>query len=241
MTETRITLLLLPGLDGSGVMFRPLLPYLPPNIHPIIVNYPPDQLLGYDQLLPIVLAAIPGNSEVVVLGESFSGPLALMLAAQPPARLRAVILCASFVRSPLRFRRDWLIHFVHPAAFRMFPAFLRTKAMFGAFTTSERQALKSEALANLRPEVLAHRVRAVLNVDARRALAACRVPLLYVRGRYDLLVPPHNLAEICALHPSTQVATLLAPHEVLQSRPRAAASVIATFIQNVVSTKTNTD
>jgi pimeloyl-[acyl-carrier protein] methyl ester esterase len=232
MTETKITLLLLPGLDGSGVMFRPLLPHLPSYIHPIIVNYPPDQLLGYDQLLPIVLAAIPGNSEVVVLGESFSGPLALMVAARCPASLRAVILCASFVRSPLRFRRDWLIHFVHPAAFRMYPAFLRTKAMF--FSTSERQALKSEALKNLRPEVLAHRVRAVLKVDVRWALTACRVPLLYLRGRRDLLVPPHNLAEIRSLNPSTQLATILAPHEVLQSRPRAAASAIATFVQNLV-------
>jgi pimeloyl-ACP methyl ester carboxylesterase len=234
MAQTKITLLLLPVLDGSGVMFRPLLRHLPSHFHPVVVTYPRDRLLGYNQLLPIVMAAIPGNSTVVLLGESFSGPLALMAASRCPPGLRALILCASFVRSPLRFGCGWLGPFVHPSVFRAFPAVLKTKAMFGAFSTSERQALKAEALTNLRPEVLAHRVRAVLKVDVRWALSACRVPILYLRGRRDLLVPPHNLAEILSLNPSAQVATIQAPHEVLQTRPRAAASAIAKFVQSVV-------
>ena len=98
MAQTKITLLLLPGLDGSGVMFRPLLRHLPSHFNPVVVTYPRNQPLGYNQLLPIVMAAIPGNSTIVLLGESFSGPLALMAASRCPAGLRVLILSpASYV------------------------------------------------------------------------------------------------------------------------------------------------
>src|SRR5258706_334101 len=66
-----IALVLLPGLHGSDVQFRPLLKHLPPRIRPVAVNYPPDELLGYEELLPRVLAALPTDSPFVLLGESF--------------------------------------------------------------------------------------------------------------------------------------------------------------------------
>lgn len=53
------SLVLLPGLDGSGVLFRPLLWHLGIGIRPIVMNYPADRPLGYQQLLLIVLAAVP--------------------------------------------------------------------------------------------------------------------------------------------------------------------------------------
>lgn len=56
MTITSI--ILLPGLDGTGVLFKPL--------------------VGF------VLDRLP-DSEFVLLGESFSGPIALRVAARKPA------------------------------------------------------------------------------------------------------------------------------------------------------------
>jgi pimeloyl-ACP methyl ester carboxylesterase len=90
-----ITLMLLPGLDGSGVLFRPLIRQLGLELQPVIVPYPPREVLGYDELLSLVLEALPRSSPFILLGESFSGPLALMAAATLPKGLRGVILCAS--------------------------------------------------------------------------------------------------------------------------------------------------
>src|SRR4051812_12496722 len=89
-----IALVLLPGLHGNDVQFRPLLAHLPPQIRPIAVNYPPDQPLDYAQLLPLVLAALPEDQPFVLLGESFSGPLAIMAAA------RARRVCAALSSAP---------------------------------------------------------------------------------------------------------------------------------------------
>jgi pimeloyl-ACP methyl ester carboxylesterase len=117
------TIVLLPGLDGTGELFRPLLAHLPPALQPIIVRYPGNEQLGYDVLLERVLGALPARERFIILGESFSGPLALMAADTRPAGLEAIVLCATFVRSPLWIRAAWLRHLVRPWAFRLIRGF----------------------------------------------------------------------------------------------------------------------
>lgn len=87
-----IYLVLLPGLDGTGLLFQPLIEMLPSNIKPIVVSYPPDKLLGYNELLPIVLKCLPTDKSFIVLGESFSGPLALRVASTRPDNLEGLVL-----------------------------------------------------------------------------------------------------------------------------------------------------
>jgi pimeloyl-[acyl-carrier protein] methyl ester esterase len=204
-TGPNTSLLLLPGLDGSGVFFRPLIKHLPSDVRPIVLSFPPDELLGYEQLLPLVLAAIPHGEPFVLLGESFAGPLALMAAATRPANLGGVVLCATFVRNPVVFRPTWLRHLARPIAFKFFPALSQAKAVLNRFCTSELRALSAEALSQVRPEVLAHRVRSMLAVDVRQELGACPVPILYLRGERDCVVPGHNAKEIKAICPSVQM------------------------------------
>ena len=79
-------LLLLPGMDGTGRLFGPLAKALAPTIKPVAVSYPTDQPLGYNELLALIETSLPSDPFVVV-GESFSGPLALMLAARRPPNL----------------------------------------------------------------------------------------------------------------------------------------------------------
>jgi pimeloyl-ACP methyl ester carboxylesterase len=230
---TEFALVLMPGLDGSGVMFRPLVAELPPQIRPIVLSYPQDKMLGYHDLLPLVLAALPKNLPFILLGESFAGPLALMAAATRPINLRGVILCATFVRNPAWLRVAWLRHFAHPLAFRLFPALKRIKATLGGYSTPELALLEAEALSDVRPEVLAHRVRAAMRVNVLPELISCPVPILYIRGDYDQVVTKHNLTEIVAARPSVQVAHIPSPHLVLQTEPAAAADAISKFIAKI--------
>jgi len=233
---TEFALLLMPGLDGSGVMFRPLVAHLPPHIRPIVLSYPPDKMLGYDDLLPLVLAALPTKSPFILLGESFAGPLALMAAATRPPNLRAVILCATFVRNPAWLRARWLRHLVRPFMFRLFWPVKRVKATLGGYSTPELALLEAEALSEVRPDVLAHRVHAAMQVNVLEELISCPVPVLYIRGDRDQVVPKHNLTEIVAARPSVQVAHIPSPHLVLQTQPAAAANAISEFVASSVST-----
>ena len=227
---TDFAVVLLPGLDGTGTLFRPFVAHLPPELRPVVVAYPTDQPLGYDDLLPLVLEALPTSAPFVLLGESFSGPLALMAAARSPTGLRGVILCASFVRNPLPTGAAFLRHLVRGVCFRVAPEFVRNWALLGGYATPELRRLSAEAIDAVSPQVLAHRVRAVLKVDVHRQLEACDVPVLYLRGIHDRVVGRRNGDEVIARAPSADIAEIAAPHFVLQAQPAAAAVAVSKFV-----------
>src|SRR5258705_1882619 len=96
----QLTLVLLPGLDGTGRLFNPLMEVLPPYLIPLVIPYPANKFLGYSKLLKYARGQIPTDKPFVLLAESFSGPVAVEFAATHPSNLEALILCASFVTNP---------------------------------------------------------------------------------------------------------------------------------------------
>ena len=227
-----ITLVLLPGLDGTGLLFGPIVDRLANGIEPLIVRFPGDTPLGYRELLPVVEKRLPAGP-FVLLGESFSGPLAVMVAAKRPQNLRGLILCASFVRSPAAWLPNWCASLVRPYQFRLYPIVARARLLFGRFADPAVRRLAEKAVASARRDVLAQRIREVHRVDVSEQLRSCNVPVLYLRGTKDLLVRKASMRHVLEVYPQTQVSTLLAPHMVLQSEPAAAGAVICSFIQAV--------
>jgi len=228
-------LVLLPGMDGTGVLFRPLVDALPPELEPIVVAYPADEALSYGELLPLVRRSLPADGDFIVLGESFSGPLALTVAAENPPGLAGVVLAGSFVANPIRSLPAWAGTLSRPWLFRLVPTTLRRWNSLGLRVSQELRALFAEAQAPVRPAVWALRGREILAVDARPALKVCPVPVLYLAGRQDRIVRAHNLELIRRLRPDIQVVALDAPHLLLQTAPSAAAAAISAFATGVKS------
>jgi pimeloyl-ACP methyl ester carboxylesterase len=226
----RIKLVLLPGLDGTGILFQPLLQNLPAEIEPVVIAYPDHELLGYEELLPRVMASLPHDESFLLLGESFGGPLALRVAASQPARLRGVILSASFIGCPYRFVPKWAAHFIGPLPFRSFPRYAQIKSLLGGYATRELASLSAQALSLASAEVFAHRMRAIFRLDARAALKATAVPILYLQGTQDQVVPAHNLQRILNAKPSVQTVRIDAPHMLLQTKPMLASRAIEDFV-----------
>ncbi len=228
-------LVLLPGMDGTGVLFRPLADALSPELEPVVVTYPTDEPLSYGELLPLVLRHLPLSGEFIVLGESFSGPLALAVAVGHPPGLVGVVLAGSFVANPIRSLPAWAAVLSRPWLFRLVPTTLRRWNSLGIGVRPELRALFAEAQAPVRPAVWALRGREIVAVDARSALSDCPVPVLYLSGRRDRIVRAHNLELIRRLRPDVQVVALDAPHLLLQTAPTAAAAAISAFARGVRS------
>ena len=227
------TLVLLPGLDGTGLLFRPLLEVLPPSLPARVVAYPPDQELGYEALLPRVMAALPADGPYILLGESFSGPLALMAAARRPKGLAGVVLCASFFRCPHPYLPQWIGPLVRPGLLRIMPRPSQIKGLLGCYATPALKLLVRETLATVAPEVFACRLRTVLKVNATADLARCPVPLLYLRASRDCVVPFWNAARVRRVLPTTVIHVIPSPHMVLQTQPLLAAEALARFAEQV--------
>jgi pimeloyl-ACP methyl ester carboxylesterase len=231
LTHHPPALVLLPGLDGTGDLFAPLLSRLDPAIEPAIVRYPLAEPLGYEALTSIARRALPATGPYVILGESFSGPIAVQLAAERPGDLRGLILCASFVSSPLPHLRPFE-RLLDVSPVRSLARWLAPRTLLGQFQTPELRALLLRTVSRLPRSVLVARIRSVLAANAIAAFARVRLPTMYLQATQDTLLPRSCVDEVCRLAPKTRVVKIAAPHCLLQCAPDEAARAIGKFVEN---------
>jgi len=202
-----------------------------PSLDVRIVRYPANRPLSYADLISLVVDALPRSQRFVLLAESFSTPLAVMLASKHPANLKGLIICAGFVRNPLRGWLRCMKSFVWPSLFRIPPPrFVLEHFLVGALAPRELKDDVRRTLRSVSADVIAFRVRSVMACDARAELTRVHVPTLYLQAEHDRLVSKSSFEEIQALKPDTTLALIGAPHFVLQVEPYKAAEVITQFI-----------
>ena len=236
MDEEKLTLLLLPGMDGTGELFADFVTLLPSWIEPRVVGYTRDQELTYAQLLPILKAALPSDAPFVILAESFSTPLAVMFAAERRKGLRALVLCAGFVLPPGRhvLRRIALI--LGPVLF----SFRLPKTICRHFLVGDNasKGLVDEVCATVSTVsggVLSHRLQSVLSCNCERELRSVSVPLLYISGLQDRLVRRSSFQEVQHSRPEARLASIEAPHLIFQTKPHEAIEVVLSFLRQACS------
>ncbi|HEY8715242.1 MAG TPA: hypothetical protein VIM00_07655 [Candidatus Acidoferrum sp.] len=225
---------LLPGLDGTGRLFEELIGALPAGLQGVAAAYPADRILSYSELQVMVNALLPVSEPFVVLGESFSAPLAVYIAAAKPRNLVGLILSSGFVYRPVG---EWTLlieRLARPWIFQLDPP--RIIAKYFAIGMDAPGPVVEKAIRvwrSVRPEVLSGRVRAAMNCDARSDLAQTTVPLLYLQGTQDHLVAETCVSEIKKIRPDLIVAKATAPHMILQRDPQWGANEISTFMDGL--------
>jgi pimeloyl-ACP methyl ester carboxylesterase len=226
-----IRLILLPGMDGTGELFEPLLAALPEGRETTVVRYP-DRAASYDEHEAVARAALPRDQPFVLLGESFSGPVAVSLAASAPANLRGLILCASFLTRP-----HWALGLLRPllplASPKLLPSFLANRILLGRFATPELLAAQTRALDQVSSPALTARLHAMAEVDVRDALRAVTVPSVYLQAAEDRVVEARFAGEYTQFARNPNLLRLEGPHLLLQSNAAGAAAAIELFISNL--------
>lgn len=220
-----LTIVLLPGMDGSGKLFAGFVAALGDAARALVVAYPSDRELGYAELTDFARSQLPLGENFVLLGESFSGPIAIALAAERPPGLAGLVLCCSFARAPVPgslvlSRLLPLLPLHSPIMNTVAPL------LIGRTARAELRA----ALAGMQPSVLRRRLREVLHVDYSALAASLDLPVLYLQALQDWVVPVSARDHLLALIPSMQVARFAAPHLLLQSSPVPAAVRVREFI-----------
>lgn len=239
--DDRLPLVLLPGMDGTGRLFSGFVAELAAWIRPVVIPLPaiavgtrPERVLAPPTALLDALAAhvrerLPAGGRFAVLGESFSGPIALRLAAVRPPGLAAVVLVASFHRRPVARWRSLAAALV-PVLPVPPPRWAIRRLLAGPDASPALVREVRDAVASVPPAEIAARVRAALAEDASAALAACAVPVLSLHGARDRLLRRALPEELRALRPALQIERLAAPHLVLQRAPRDAARAVERFL-----------
>src|SRR5215207_6227719 len=96
MVEMR-RIVLLPGLDGTGALFDDFVRAAPAAVRPDVVSLPREPL-GYAELVERLAPRLQLTPDTILLAESFSGPLAILLAQRQ--QIAALVLCNTFVMPP---------------------------------------------------------------------------------------------------------------------------------------------
>jgi pimeloyl-ACP methyl ester carboxylesterase len=230
--ENAITLVLLPGMDGTGLLFGPLAAALREVCPVTIVAYSHDTASQtYAGLQTQAERALPPDGPLVLLGESFSGPIAMALAAKHPGRVVGLVLCCSFLRNPRPGLR-WLRALASIPA-PLPPGPVLSAMLLGRFATPGLRDLLNKALSGVPTAALRARLRAVLDIDVEMQARSLAMPVLYLQASRDHLVPAGAAAVVQQCCPQTVVHSLDAPHCLLQAVPETAAAALSAFIQGL--------
>ncbi|HEY7886192.1 MAG TPA: alpha/beta hydrolase [Cellvibrionaceae bacterium] len=224
----KLTLVMLPGLDGSGVLFEPLLALLPPEISVQVIrlsDFPSEDRAAQAQFLAERL----GEAPCVIFAESYSGRLAYELALLPKVNIRHIIFVGSFLASPSRQSRraHWLPAGLLKSRFILWR--LLSYFLFHQYRP-DLLALLSCAMANQSSVRLKQRL--VNLADAQNPDKPISVACTYLQAKEDRLVDTTALVGIRAVCISLDVVQVEGGHFIAQTEPQLCRDIILDRINN---------
>ncbi len=227
-------LYILPGLDGTTRMLDSFVAAARAvdfgDVHAI--GYPPDQPLGYAELETFARTALPRQAPFVLLGESFSGPVAISIAADPPPNLVGLVLSTTFARAPVPLLAPFaaLTRF---APTRAVPTALLSAVLLGRWSTPELRRTLRAALHEVAPAVQRTRAAAAMRVDVSDRLARIAVPTLTLKANHDRLLRAGAGRQLLAGIANARQVALDGPHLLLQTRTGPCVEEIANFMASL--------
>ncbi len=223
------TLVLLPGLDGTGDLFAALIERSLGTFDARVLRYDHERDQSYARQSEALAPALPTDREYVLVAESFGGPLALRLAARKPPHLSAVVLVCSFACSPLSVSQK----LVAPAIGRALPSapsWALRRFLIGDDAPDATVDAVRAALSKVPPEVLRARFATLASCDETETYLRCWAPMFYLQATRDRLLPASALARLEYLRPGLVVERIDAPHLLLQRAPDAALAQLSRWL-----------
>ncbi len=233
-----IDFVFLPGLDGTGLTYRPLGEAMPENARVRVVNYPKDRKFSFKELVRCAYEQLPPNKQLVLIAESFSGPISISMAGTFPTNIKGIVFCATFMKLnrplllgaakylplSLFFRKpipDFLLSFLcgdKPFSDKLIPLFRQLEKL-------------------VQPEVIAHRIRMLNDIDVTEAARKLNLPCCYIQGIQDKMVPARSVIPFKEYLPDVIVKRVDGPHGILQAKPVECVEIIMEFVRNILTSK----
>ena len=223
-------LALLPGFDGTGKLFAPLVDTLGDAAETLAIPYP--DLTAPQDYVAHVADRLPVGRRVVLVAESFSGPIALALMASEPERVAGAVLSTTFARPPLGLvlslaHKLRLSAFVRPA---MNEQILRMFCLNGVADLALVRAIV-DVVRPIGQATVAARLQALARMDATELLPTIRQPVLVLSARDDRVVRRRFSASLLAQLPDVSHEAIAGPHLLLQAAPSPSARAIRAFLE----------
>ncbi len=227
MTAISATVVIFPGLDGTGVLTEEFAAGdwqgRSVKVIPIPSNGPQD----YPALVKRITPELP-EGPLVLVGESFSSPLVMLLASQEKQRVSALLLAGGFCSSPVSPALSLIP--VQPLFLIPPPATILRKFLVGPDAPDHLVTQLSEAIRSVSSAILAERVRVILALEETDCPAPADVPTLLLQAKQDAIIPWETQSRLELHFVEPTVVWIDSPHLLLATRAEACREAVLTFL-----------
>ena len=205
---------LLPGLHGSRALYASFVALAPPWASCLTLALPTVGEQTFDGIAGALEPELRSLEGFVLVGESFSGPIAARLAARLGQKVALTVLCNPLVEVPFGLPVGLA---VAGATSRWLPVWCAARELTGGDRPLAKAVLKE--VHSLPKEVLKERLASAFSATRDDLVPYLSAPLLVILGTKDRLVSPARTRALLESVPSHTLADLDGPHLIAQTRP----------------------
>lgn len=222
-------IVLLPGLDGTGILFQPLIAHLPQTIEIRCFSAETFTTECIATQAQIVSDALIGRP-CIIFAESFAGRLAFELIRNPTVTVAHVVFAASFLQRPSFLSRFAAWVPLLPLYRRWLPNWFLNKLFFGQFHANPiLLPLFYQALSRSPEQLIRTRLAEIaqMHVETQRFTQPCT----YIAAKADYLVNAAAAAHIASLSANFSKVRFHGGHFIAQCQPAACAELLLDLVR----------
>ncbi len=221
------SLVMLPGLDGTAQLYRNALAMDWGGMRVTAMPLPDHGPQDYESLAGAVSPALPAG-DLVLLAESFSTPLAMLLASNNENRVKALVLVCGFCANPQPSGLGWLP--LQPLFAFTPPAFLLRQFLTGEDASQELLDSLAGMIGQVPGSILAERVRVTLALREPDCPDLRALPVLLLQARQDRLIPWDAQSQLERHFPEATCHWIDGPHLLMQTRTQECRDAVLAFL-----------
>lgn len=219
-------LVMLPGMDGTGLMFKPLLEKLPKNINHKIIPIPKTCFSSHRELAEKIVGSLP-ECPCILLAESFSGRTAYELCLLVPERIVHTVFAASFIAKPSKLTSISRYLPLTPFKNGLIPDWFLSRFLFGV----EEPPIKllHESLSQVNNRLLRNRLEILAKMDEPEE--RIDIPCTIINATKDNLVSRNAYHLISRIFENSNTHELVTGHFVIQAAPKTVEKILINVIK----------
>jgi len=226
-------IILLPGLDGTGLLFERMIEEIPSDLNIEVVSYDSIKAVSYPEQAAEIAEIFRGK-DIFIVGESYSGRVAYELCQRSSINVCGIVFLASFISRPSSFSRFSTIiptAFLKPNPLSKFLLYLfgfnmtggleNVNPVFASLQKADKRKLK------IRLRNIAQLVKPIVNVEC---------PVTYIRPNTDLLVSDKSVKFLASMCSNFTQVKVNGGHFIAQSHPATCVKIICNtvnMLQNI--------
>jgi len=226
----------LPGLHGTEELYQSLRDRLPEGVVAEFVNLPSKGKQDYQTLADHLDRELPktsNGSKRLFIAESFSGPLAIRLAAMRREEIAGIVLAACFCEAPLNPGIALLP--LRPLFMVKPPRKALRHFLIGNDAGEAEVAGFQEVVQSIPSATLSKRIRTILELTEDDNPDVPNIPILILQANNDNLVPWEAQSKLEANYPEATIHWIESPHLIFQRCPGECIQHIVDFAEGINS------